>query len=463
MRSIQRYIQLTSAALTLLAGIALLVGSIVSINHETEEVFDASLAQSAQLIQTLLPIALLSDTQDQSLTKPAGDIPLQMEEERAEALATLLSTTAVPVHHYASKLAFIIHDTEGKPLLRSSVQFHLPVPESAGIQRQLASAIEWRSYSLFDQRQQVWVTTAQQLSVIEELGVEVLENVLPPMLLIATALLLAISWAVKRGLKPLREVSNELNQRQANDLSAIDSSHMPRELQTPLKALNAMFLRVEAGLQRERRFTDDAAHELRTPLAAMRIYLEQLPAEQDSTQALRQGVTRMERLVGQLLQLARLDPQQHQSISLETFDLSLTSAEVVAELYPQAQSRQMQIELVGDSPCLVKGQQTLLQILLRNLLENAIRYSNPEDCLQVYLRKSQQGVELEVIDHGKGLSDEEKGRVFQRFYRSHKADGMGAGLGLSIVATVIELHHGRCHLLDTAGGGLTVKIEIPDP
>ena len=467
MRSIQRYIQLTSAALSLAAGIAFLVGSIFSINHETEEVFDASLAQSAQLIQSLLPIALLPsglmpEDRNQPLAQSIGEIPLEMQEDRAEALAKQLSTAAVPVHHYASKLAFIIHDLEGNPLLRSSAQFQLPMPERAGIQRQGVSGIDWRSYSLFDQRHGVWVTTAQQLSVMEELGVEVLEKVLPSMLLIAMALLLAITWAVKRGLKPLREVGDELDRRPANDLSAIDSSHMPRELQAPLHALNGMFLRVEEGLQRERRFTDDAAHELRTPLAAMSIYLEQLPAEQDTTQALRQGVTRMERLVGQLLQLARLEPHQTQQIHLEPLDLAIVSAEVIAELYPQAQSQQMQIELVGDSPCLMAGQQTLLQILLRNLLENAIRYSNIEDCLQVCLRKLEGRVELEVVDHGKGLSEEEKGRVFQRFYRSNKADGMGAGLGLSIVTTVIELHHGKCSLLDTEGGGLTVTIEIPD-
>lgn len=457
MRSIQRYILVSSGALTLLAGAALLVGSIVSINHETEEVFDASLAQSAQLIQSLLP-----QMQPGQALLPVDPIPQQVDEDGAKVLARKLSSEALPIHHYANKLAFIIHDSTGHILLVSPSDFQLDAPTRAGFKLHPTVGEGWRSYSLFDQQHQLWVTTAQRTDVIEELGWEVVENVLPPLVLTTLALLAAITWLVKRGLRPLRAISDQLHKRQVNDLSPIDGSQMPEELQTPVDALNAMFQRVEEGIQRERRFTDDAAHELRTPLAAMRIHAQRLAPEQNSTQAMQQGLARMERLVSQLLQLARLEPGQRQQIERQQFDLAAGSAEVIAELYSQALARQMEIELLSEQRCMVLGQETLLQILLRNLLENALRYSHEQDCLQVRLVQNGGQLNLEVVDHGPGLTAEQKQQVFERFYRANKADGLGAGLGLSIVATVIELHQGRYQLLDTDGGGLTVRVELPN-
>ncbi len=460
MRSIQRYILAASTLLTLAAAAAMLLGSLLGINHETEEVFDASLLQSARILQALLP----QDAAQSPLhaAEPAPRLPLGLDEATALALAARLSDSHAPAHHYESTQAFLVLAHDGRLLMAVPADFSLPLPERPGFQHQRSNGYDWRSYNLWDERREIWIISAQLEDVRRELSLEITARVVPPLLLVILLLLLAIAWATRRGLRPLRQIGHELDRRQANDLFPLADSELPQELRSPVRALNAMFNRVAATLERERRFTDDAAHELRTPLAAMRAHLARLPAEDAATAALQQGLDRMERIVTQLLQLARLEPHQRRQVSFARLDLADACAEVIAELYPQARARRMQIELQAERPCPLRGDIILLQVLIRNLLENAIRYSHPGDCIQVRLAHPSHRVLLQTIDHGPGLDETEKRKVCERFYRSHKGDSLGAGLGLAIVASVVNLHRGELLLQDTPGSGLTVRIELPE-
>ncbi|MDI3323783.1 ATP-binding protein [Pontibacterium granulatum] len=468
MRSIQTRILIMLAALFSVAAIAVLGWTWSITNHEVEEIYDASLVQFARHFSNQLEISHDLDTLDDLIRamEHSPDMPLHLRNKPSEDNEDDEDyhgrSVHDPGHSYEQHLGLQVWNQQKRLLLSSPHDLDLPIPEAVGFDNLTSNGVQVRSYTLFLPKEKLWVRAVHALSIRTEIASEVAEHILLPLVVVLVVLILAITIAINLNLRPLHQLSTELDQRHSTDLSPIDDTDLPLELLKPIQSLNAMFQRVADTLQRERRFTSDAAHELRTPLAALRIHAECLSLPQESAQPLLQGLNRMERVVIQLLMLARLEPRRSDQLDKQLHDAERLVATLIAELVPTALRSGVQIELHTQPEALIFGEKTLLEILLRNLIENAVRYTHSGDTVLVTLSADQDHCLITVTDHGPGLSDDLKTKVLQRFYRENKGSTEGAGLGFSIVDQIISLHKGSLTLCDTPEtGGLTVQVKLP--
>ncbi|MCX8086560.1 MAG: ATP-binding protein [Rhodocyclaceae bacterium] len=272
-----------------------------------------------------------------------------------------------------------------------------------------------------------------------------------------------IWFATRQGMKPLDGLAAEIAARAPERLDPLVPRAAPREIRPLIEALNGLFSRVAASLEAERRFTSDAAHELRTPLAAILAQAQVAQRARDAAErdhALAQiqaGSERARRLIDQLLTLARLDPAEN--LPKEHLQLDRLAAEVCAEHGPLALEKAIALELEAPREVFVDGSADLLRILLRNLLDNALRYTPAGGRVWVKVGAGPTAAELAVADDGPGIPAEERHNVLRRFYRLAGQDVAGSGLGLSIVARIAELHGARL-LLEDNQPGLKVRVEF---
>jgi two-component system sensor histidine kinase QseC len=294
-------------------------------------------------------------------------------------------------------------------------------------------------------------------------------DVLRP-LLWALPIVVVLLWlGISKGLAPLGRLAREVSGRDRRALDAIPTETVPREVLPLVEALNKLFHRLDAAFLQQRRFTADAAHELRTPLAGIKTQAEvALRATEDSNRrrALEQvlgGVRRAGHLVEQLLVLSRIDREATELVFSQP-DLRKIAVSVLSEITPYALKKGVEVELEGDSPAPVQGSPDLLAVLLRNLVDNAVRCTPMGGQVFVIVRCEDDAVVLSVEDRGPGIPAEQRQRVFERFYRLPGAVGEGSGLGLSIVQRIAALHGASVKLRDRDGGpGLVVDVTFPPP
>lgn len=269
------------------------------------------------------------------------------------------------------------------------------------------------------------------------------------------------------GLLPLGVVARQVQRRAPDNLAPLGERGVPREVSPLVQALNALFGRLRASFEQERRFTADAAHELRTPLAAVKTQAQVALAassEDERRRALSKvvvGVDRATHLVEQLLLLARLDPQADLPgpVPVALHDLA---ASCIGEQAQVAADKDVTLALESGDEAVVLGNPTLLSVLLRNLIDNAIRYAPAASEVEVSIKRNHAGATLRVTDNGLGIPEDERDRVFDRFYRVVGAVERGSGLGLSIVKRIADLHHATIHLSQGSGGrGLAVEVSFP--
>ncbi|BBH14782.1 ATP-binding protein [Chromobacterium haemolyticum] len=306
------------------------------------------------------------------------------------------------------------------------------------------------------------VAVGQKQGLRHDMVLKVVSAQLLPWLLGLPVMLLLILLAVRRELGPLKRLAAGLAQRAPDDSEPV-SREVPREVMPLVDALNALFARIASTLEHERRFTADAAHELRTPLAALKVQaevLELLPDEGRRKHALRQlmlGIDRATRLVEQLLALSRLDPLsrpgQGQPIAWATLAERLL-AEMAAEAALKGVKLETEWRCVPERALPLSGDETLVGLMLRNLLENAIRYGAEGGEARLVLAEDA----VSVLDRGPGVAAEWLARIRERFFRPPGQDVAGSGLGLSIVERVAELHGLRLSLANRDGGGLEAGL-----
>ncbi len=292
-------------------------------------------------------------------------------------------------------------------------------------------------------------------------------SLLAAMLLSLLAVALLAGWLVVRALRPVDALAQRLAQRQPLDDAALQVADVPAEMQPMLAALNSLLARIGERLSRERGFTALAAHELRTPLAALRLQAQVAQREPDPERrqqqlaALTRIADRCDHLLSQLLTLARLE-QDDPSAPPEALDLEALVDEVLDDLAPLAQRHGTQLDVDLQARQL-HGRPYALQMLLRNLVENALLHTPPGGTVRVASRHEGGATLLDIDDSGPGIPAADRTRVFQRFVRLSPQTGQpGAGLGLSIVRSVAEAHHASVALLDAPGGGLRVRLSFPD-
>lgn len=284
-------------------------------------------------------------------------------------------------------------------------------------------------------------------------------------LILATSYL--VWWGIGHGLAPFKQLQHMMEARKPQDLSPFDVGNVPLELDALFGALNHLLAGADESIGRQRRFIGDAAHQLRTPLAGLKSQTELAMRESTSEPQrnrlvmVHASATRSIHLVNQLLTLARSEPGNQSSILRVHMDLAKLVRELTAEAVPRALAAG--IDLGCDcslSEAWIEGNSALLRELFVNLVENAIKYIPRNGCVTVRLSEQGNLYIVEVEDDGPGIPDEDKQRVFERFYRRQQ-DGTGCGLGMAIVKEIAERHGGTVELRDAAPHGLIVRVALP--
>lgn len=361
---------------------------------------------------------------------------------------------------------------DGRLLFRSADAPETPLSEhAAGFSLVERGGERWRVFGLRAPEGRLRVQVAEHAAFRDELAASIARHLLHPVAF-ALPILAALIWlSVRWGLSPLRALAQEVERRKPANLVALDASGAPAEARPLVSALNALFRRVGASVESERRFTADAAHELRTPLAAIRTHAEVARASRDDAERSRalarvtEGTERASRLVAQLLVLARLDARATPP-ALSPVNLSELARAQVADSAPYAAKKQVNLGLAEDSEgaASVSGDAELCGVLLRNLVDNAVRYTPEGGRVDVSVRSEGERVVLSVTDSGPGIPPEERERVLERFYRGRGSSEEGSGLGLSIVARIAELHGAELSLADGLdGAGLAVRVAFEPP
>ena len=296
-----------------------------------------------------------------------------------------------------------------------------------------------------------------------------LAMVAPQVALVAIASLLA--WlGISRGLKPLTDLASQIEARDQNNLTPVPQTGLPREARVLAERINELLARVDSAMRAQKRFVADAAHQLRTPLAAVMLHAEwaaRAPdgaTEREALRALHRSVERAGRMSQQLLSLARTDPDAINAVELKPMDLVALARRVGEEWIPRALKRDIDFGLiVPDAPVRITGDDRLLSELLSNLIDNALRYSKPAGRVSVIV-ESGPPPKLAVQDDGPGIPEDERVKIFERFYRMPGSDGEGCGLGLAIVEEIARLHSSTVEVStgsDACGSRFTVVFSSP--
>jgi two-component system sensor histidine kinase QseC len=421
-------------------------------NHEIDEVYDAQLAQNARLLQGIMRMPMASKE--------------HAELYQAFNQALSLAAPKVDGHPYESKIAFQVWNAQGELLVHtaSAPSFTSPPIKSGFSDVVDLKNHKWRAFMLDDSQYGLKIWVGERDDVRADLVDRIVRHTLVPNL-IGSLILAAVIWlAIGWGLKPLANMAATLRARHSGSLEPLQLMPLPTELEPMQAALNRMLVQIREVLERERRFIADAAHEMRTPLAVLRVHAQNLleagtdEERRDSLEYLIVGVDRASRLVDQLLTMARLEPQAD-APPLHSIDLAATVRESLVQLTPWLLSKGLELSFdVSDGGYQVKADAAAINIALNNLVTNAANFSPEHGVITVHLTKNEGYFELSVDDQGPGIDEAERDRLFERFYS--RGNNQGAGLGLTIVQTIATRLGGRIRLENRPCGGLRATLEI---
>ncbi|MCC6247392.1 MAG: sensor histidine kinase N-terminal domain-containing protein [Rubrivivax sp.] len=418
---------------------AALWASVDRARSEVDELFDTELIRFAQKVQATLAVGRLAPGLELPPAPVGGEADLR-------------------------DLAIAVWDAEGRVLLGDREGVALPHRTgSAGFVDLVLGGDAWRVYYLPAPGGQSLVATGQRMHERDEMVQNLVGSQMLPWLAVLPVLMVLMAWAVRQALAPLRQLTGELQHRRADDLQPVAVQAAPADLRPLLAAMNGLFERIGQALERERRFTADAAHELRTPLAVLHAQWDVLRRAADGGERaaaaarLDAGFDRIERLVEQLLVLSRVEASAPAAPA--SVDWPPLVEQVMSDVLPLAERRR--IELACDWPpegelaFPLQGQPELLAVLLRNLLDNAVRYA-PEGGTAT-LRFTAAG--LEVENDGPPLPAETRAHLGERFHRQAGQAESGSGLGVSIVLRIAALHGLAVHY-GTRADGQGVRAEV---
>ncbi|MBZ6066288.1 ATP-binding protein [Aeromonas schubertii] len=450
---------LVSASLTVSA----LIGYL-SASHEMEELFDARLAQSARITEKLLLryLAQLPDQRaqgaiyeewEQPHASPSGDHGWGGDDDELTPYG----------HEFERNLSFQLIADDGEMMLRSPSAPERPLGAlEPGFGQHRDGPHIWRTFTLHNAHLGTWLMVAERDDERGELAGKIATVSMLPLIITLPLLLVLLWWLMTRGLMPLTELTREIGERHPANLTPLNIPSPPKEVALLMGELNRLMHTLQETLARERQFTDEAAHELRTPLAVLRLYSENALAagdEQSRRHSLGKMVTaldRCDRLLRQLLTQARLDNRQQ--IEASPMRLDECVREAIANLAPLALQKDLQLSLEVADPITLEGQETLLEILFANLIDNALRYTPCGGTIEVRVeREGNRGV-VHIADNGPGVPASLLPRLSERFFRVNPQAGNGVGLGLAIVRRIAHLHDADISVHNRPEGGLQVSI-----
>lgn len=423
-----------------LAWLLALAATWTDARHELDELLDSHLAQAAALL----------------VVQQSADIGDEAHRPDAPSL-----------HRYAPKVAFQVFH-EGRLTVRSANAPDLRLVDRArqlktGFATVLHEGAAWRVFTARGAENDVQVYVGERLDSRNAILFAVLRSVLWPLTIALPVLAIAVWWAVRLGLIPLHQLGNSLAHRRPEALDPLSVKGMPKDMLPVVASLNGLFRRMASLIENERRFTSDAAHELRTPIAAIRAQAQVALGEADDAMRRRalvqtlEGCDRASRLINQLLTLSRLESGS--TPALVPVDLATICRDALAELAPVALGKSQSLEFEGLSRCMVPGDATLLRVLIRNLVDNAVRYCGPGARIVTRLSGENDTFALVVEDSGPGLNAEERGKLGARFYRKSGEAESGSGLGWSICERVCRVHELTLEAAPSTDiGGLRVQV-----
>ena len=415
--------------------------------EEAQELFDARLATSARVLEAFLARQVEHSTIASPIviTLPS---PLEVDDH----------DTPNPLgHHYETKIAFQVWSNRDLLVRSASAPATFFAPLAAGFSDQEFAGNTWRVFTLHSGK--VWIQVAERSDVRIELSEKLAFAATVPLIAGTVVLVGLLSLLIGYGLAPLASLAQIIEARQPDAVSPIALARVPAEIAPVLDALNGLLRRVGDALERERRFTADAAHELRTPLAALKVHAQnaaraERPDErQASLDHMLAGLDRTVRLAEQMLAYSRVaaagKPEQ------ATVKLRALVAEAVEQLQARIRERSLRVEQCAepaDDQAEVRGDRDRLGSLIGNLLDNAVRCAPDGSAVGIALSRAGTEVSLAISDEGPGIPPELRDRVFESYYRIPGSPGSGSGLGLAIVREIARAHGAPVEIGDGRGG-----------
>lgn len=314
----------------------------------------------------------------------------------------------------------------------------------------------------------VLIQVAETLNKRHILAGEILTGMLAPQLGLILLAALIVWFGVGQGLASLQQLRREIARRSHRDLGPLAESHAPEEMQPLIHAINELMGRLDQAMGAQQRFIADAAHQFRTPLAALKaqtdLALRQTDPDQQrhALEQLSASAARTVRLINQMLDLARVEPGADKALALQTLNLGDLAREIVMEWVPYALRKKIDLGFESGQDVAVQGDALRLKMLLDNLIDNSLRYCPPGSRVTVKVSGNESDVVLAVEDNGPGIPVMERDKVFQRFYRVLGNEEEGSGLGLAIVQEIAQLHGARVEL-GTPGYGKGTEVRVTFP
>lgn len=388
--------------------------------------------------------------------------------DTARLIATIHAEQAADDLGHDASMAFQVW--RGERLLAASRNAPATViaPREPGFDFANFSGYRWRTAAHFDGESGNWILVADRTDLRFALAENVILESLFPTLAGLPVVGLLIWLIVSAGLRPLRALARELASKQPEDLSPLAIEAPKQELEQIVTSCNGLLQRLETSLLREKQFASDAAHELRTPISALKVQVYNLVQEHSADTGmlgeLERTVERLEHIVEQILDLYRSSPDQFNA-SFESLDLSDLAREVMAEEFAAFDRKGQQLEFQGQA-CTIAGDRFALTTLLRNLLSNANKYTPRGGQVLVTINQKEDRVRLTVEDSGPGIPEDQRVSIFERFYRigrdRHPSGETGCGLGLAIVKRLVDLHRGRISITpSTFASGSAFHVDLP--
>lgn len=417
--SIRSKIVFTLVSALVVAGLVASWATYYSTRSEFSAIFDS------QLRQTALELVELGDTNVQNISLVGQSPQLNMLVQ--------------------------IYDARDNRIYTSRHTVPLPISETPGFSTVTAdSGKEWRQYTSTIGTKIIQV--AQPTDVRDNLAVSAAMRIVQPMFVLIPFLAIAIWFVIVQMLLPLNRTAKAVAMRSPSSLAPIEIKNLPYELKSLVDAINALLARLGDSLSAQQRFASDAAHELRTPLAAIKLQAQLLErAKDDQLRAkygarLQQGVARATRLVEQLLTIARLDPDAADKPVSEV-DLAQVANATVEELSASAAAKAITLT-ARTEPVTIMAMPDAIHLMVVNLTDNAIRYTPEGGRIEIGVELVNDKAQITITDNGPGIAPEERERVFERFYRALGTKVSGTGLGLAIVSRIVQMHSGSIHVAD---------------
>lgn len=428
---------------------AALISSYRQAIHEASEWDDARIEQAARTL-TLVDVRDLAVLIDESLQASDDD----GDDDLSRRL----------LYEVRDLNGRVLAASPGLPAVRTT---GAPSAPAGGARNPAAAdAREWNIYELRDERNNRNVRVFERYDSRREQGTGVARRIARPLAFALPVLAVVIWVAISSSLAPLKVLSRAIAARNAGNLETIEMQGTPAEVSPLVDALNVLLSRLRASLDRERAFTADAAHELKSPLAAIKVQAQVAltmrdPAKQRlAMQRVIGGVDRSTHLADQLLLLARLD--EHIPAPTVEVQLDTVVRECIIAHQADASSKGIELSVVGDAYVTIRATPAFVRIMVDNLVDNAIKYGDAGCRVEIVIRQTPEAMLLLVRDNGRGVTEQDRERLSDRFYRAADARQSGSGLGLSIVARIVDRLGGKLtYTAGIDGRGLGVEIKLP--